>query len=385
MSRPHARPRAARRARVMARDAARLALLPYDVLLELASTALSNPEFRRTANALMAQHTPLPEWAVSDVLLSPDLAMHLLSTVEVRDHAVAAVCSVWCAAWRAKVARIVRPAPEPRVFTRFRAELQLHDRIVGGWWLGRVEQGRILRLYGHNGRRRSIRAENVIEGIAATPDQVYLCQITSTSSESCSSKLQCFDVRPSRVVSAAVERQVEGFEITDVALSPCGLLLFAVCINEDGVVLAAFDATTLELKYEFGRSLMDGFHSVIAVAHNELFAASHRLNPGQRPIRVFTLGGEHVRCLTGPWRRAADLLFVRDRLYLIESREVESQQLFVLSPLGDTLQVVDVGLGFFSLHLFADSRLVLATPLERHADDDEAQRSHALRVFQGVI
>ena len=79
----------------MARFAARLGALPHEALVELAAQLCEEgtEAQRALADAALAVHAPLPQWAVENVLLSPDLANHLLAPLEQRDYAAAAACS----------------------------------------------------------------------------------------------------------------------------------------------------------------------------------------------------------------------------------------------------------------------------------------------------
>ena len=66
-------------------------------------------------------------------------------------------------------------------------------------------------------------------------------------------------------------------------------------------------------------------------------------------IHAFSLTGEYVREIRGEWRRPKQVLFVKDRLYLLESRTLgalpgdegfsQGRRIFVLSPDGTRRQV----------------------------------------------
>ena len=74
------------------RFAARLRALPIKTLIDLAARGChALPELRRDADAQLAKHDPLPAWAVTDVLLSPDLLPQLFESLEVADCAAALV------------------------------------------------------------------------------------------------------------------------------------------------------------------------------------------------------------------------------------------------------------------------------------------------------
>ena len=75
---------------------------PSELLATLLAEAIHQcPDIGRKAEMHLAEHAPVPEWAVSAVLLSPDLIPSLLSPLRPRDGAAAAVCKHWLAAWNA--------------------------------------------------------------------------------------------------------------------------------------------------------------------------------------------------------------------------------------------------------------------------------------------
>ena len=93
------------------RMAVRLAKLPHDALVQLfthealaelaAQACADSPAVAARAEAVLAAHQPVPQWAVEGVLLSSDLVPHLLAPLESEDGAAAAACSAWAAGWRA--------------------------------------------------------------------------------------------------------------------------------------------------------------------------------------------------------------------------------------------------------------------------------------------
>ena len=118
------------------RLAARLALLPHDVLVQsLSHRALAecaallcanSPADAARAEAALAAHQPVPQWAVEGVLLSTDLLPRLLAPLASGpvsgDGAAAAACSAWAAGWNllpsvepgTSEPRILGPARTPR-------------------------------------------------------------------------------------------------------------------------------------------------------------------------------------------------------------------------------------------------------------------------------
>jgi len=84
------------------RLAARLADLSHAQLVEIAAAGCeASTEVMKRADALLAAHKPLAQWAVEGVLLSSDLVPHLLAPLQLEDGAAAAVCSRWAEGWKA--------------------------------------------------------------------------------------------------------------------------------------------------------------------------------------------------------------------------------------------------------------------------------------------
>ena len=84
------------------RMAARLADLSHAQLVEIAAAGCeASTEVKNRADALLAAHKPLAQWAVEGVLLSSDLVPHLLAPLQLEDGAAAAVCSRWAEGWKA--------------------------------------------------------------------------------------------------------------------------------------------------------------------------------------------------------------------------------------------------------------------------------------------
>ena len=70
-------------------------------LLEIAAAGCeASAEVKNRADAILAAHKPLAQWAVEGVLLSSDLVPHLLAPLQLEDGAAAAVCSRWVEGWK---------------------------------------------------------------------------------------------------------------------------------------------------------------------------------------------------------------------------------------------------------------------------------------------
>ena len=92
----------ARRMAPASRIAARLADLSHAQLVEIAAAGCeASAEVKNRADALLAAHKPLAQWAVEGVLLDPDLLTVVLAPLQLEDGAAAAVCSRWAEGWKA--------------------------------------------------------------------------------------------------------------------------------------------------------------------------------------------------------------------------------------------------------------------------------------------
>ena len=81
----------------------RLSHLPHAVLVRLAAEGMRamSDEARRSAEAVIAEHSPVP-FAVAQVLTSPDLVGCLLQSLGLKDCRLARVCTAWRHAWSLK-------------------------------------------------------------------------------------------------------------------------------------------------------------------------------------------------------------------------------------------------------------------------------------------
>ena len=84
----------------------RLARLPVGKLIELAALGMrESSEAAHVGNAMINEFDPLPQWVVSDILLSPDLLEPIMAQLSLKDGSqLRLVCSVWRAAWKARCA-----------------------------------------------------------------------------------------------------------------------------------------------------------------------------------------------------------------------------------------------------------------------------------------
>ncbi|EOD21493.1 hypothetical protein EMIHUDRAFT_241088 [Emiliania huxleyi CCMP1516] len=93
------------------RIGARLAGLSQEQLIELIDkqAPLWSAAALRVAEEHAAQHVEQPEWILSEVLLSPDLAPHILAQLPTKAHAVKGTCRAWRRGWKETLAKRERP------------------------------------------------------------------------------------------------------------------------------------------------------------------------------------------------------------------------------------------------------------------------------------
>ena len=82
----------------------RLSHLPHAVLVQLAAEGMRamSDEARRSAEEVIAAHSPVPAFAVAQVLTAPDLVGCLLQSLGLNDCRIARVCTAWRHAWSLK-------------------------------------------------------------------------------------------------------------------------------------------------------------------------------------------------------------------------------------------------------------------------------------------
>ena len=63
----------------------------------------------RVADEHAARLVEQPEWILSEVLLSPDLAPHILAQLPTKEHAVKGTCRAWRRGWKETLKKRERP------------------------------------------------------------------------------------------------------------------------------------------------------------------------------------------------------------------------------------------------------------------------------------
>ena len=349
------------------RLAARLADLSHAQLVEIAAAGCeASTEVMKRADALLAAHKPLAQWAVEGVLLSSDLVPHLLAPLQLEDGAAAAVCSRWAEGWKA--------TGEGRRRLR-NVAFNFPQGLLGTCLLGMAvvpggdEQEQLVvmsdttvHILGRDmsSSGTSFELSTMYTEVAASEEFIYA---TADGGD-----VHCFTHTGTKVTSYTNPDKPVDCPV----LAPGGLL-FCSLFDEDPAQgeIVALDAQALQPRHRFGLSLLNDAGGM-AVVDEELFVC----DTGNDRLQVFSLTGEHRRSITGEWKRPIALCFVKDRLYLIEENDddkdehgeltnpLAGRRIFVLSLQGDTLQVYmhpDGQLFSDTLCCF-DGKLLVAVP-----------------------
>jgi len=76
-----------------------------EFVLKAAKELTRGSEAATWLNAALATASPVPDWAVRDVLVDVDLCAAIISHLDVSDHSAASVCHAWHREWRAMLMR----------------------------------------------------------------------------------------------------------------------------------------------------------------------------------------------------------------------------------------------------------------------------------------
>ena len=329
------------------RMAARLADLSHAQLVEIAAAGCdASTEVKNRADAILAAHKPLAQWAVEGVLLSSDLVPHLLAPLQLEDGAAAAVCSRWAEGWKAteEGRRRLRKVTFDFPHEDLPGAGEPYDMAVvpGDDEQLIVRAGSSVHILGRDSfelpsfELPSFELPSIYGNVAASEEFIYANEENN--------EVYCRTHDGTEV--AKYEEQDK--RIASLALAPGGLLFCLLYVmdvhTQDEIV--ALDAQTLQPRHRFGLSLLKYTCGMVVVGE-ELFVG----DTGNDRLQVFSLAGEHRRSITGEWKQPLSLCFVKDRLYLIEEYDDEEDdegnlinplqgaRIFVLSLQGDTLQV----------------------------------------------
>lgn len=385
----------------MSRLSARLLVagLSDETLAALAAEALSVcPELQNKVDARLAELTPVPQWAVTNVLLSPDLSPRFLRFLDMWHDAASSVCKQWLQAWRdtddlrrglraqayhhisGKITsmagtpngdRIVMAAvprgtvQHPEISVLDAKSLATLCKLSMAEWIGRPSA--LVRT--EHGTERVLDSARI--GCAAN-DVVYICGQQAEAHLTAGGTITCCKIEDLTVLAEHAASADEPDQFNDggysmysqLALGPTDAdgitLLFAIGSYEenhgqpDGIL--AFDARTLTFCYRFGGSVFSSEWTAqgMAVVGSQVYIG-HALD---RSLHIFSLAGVHLRKLRGDWRQPKTLLHFEGRIYLHEElgyleegrfadhdedaeadKEEAGKRIFVLTPEGETLQV----------------------------------------------
>ena len=323
----------------VSRIALRLFDLSHAQLLEIAAAGCeASTEVRNRADAIIAAHKPLAQWAVEGVLLSSDLVPHLLAPLQLADCAAAAVCSRWANGWKAtsegrrRLTRVAFDFPRDLLSSHC-----LEMAVIPGDELV-VRSDFTVRTFARDmSSGGSFEMPNGPGDIAASEQFFYT---TGPDHE------VCRHTHDGTVVASYGNQDTP--QVYAPVLAPGGLLFGVLGDDDDSGKdeIIALDAQTLQYRYRFGLSLLSGACGLVVIGE-ELFVC----DCDNDRIQVFSLAGEHLRSITGEWERPVALCFMKDRLYLVEEDNDEKDEegelvnplsgrrICVLSLQGDTLEV----------------------------------------------
>ena len=329
------------------------------VQVSLSSSSRTPPEVMNQAEAILA--TQAADAAVVEgVLLSTDLAPHVLALLQLEDSAAAAVCSLWAEGWKATSEGRRRLK---RVAFDFPLELLVNLKnmavIPGDDEQLVVNSGHMVDILDRSlSTVTSFMDDEPSSAITADEQSIYCCDSVEHGILRKMSKMTHFGTEITYYGDPCADQDDAGCMYCPVR-APGGLLF---CVRYEMAVddeyeqnnhyeldeIIALDAHSMQLRFRFGKSLFNDARG-LAVVGEELFVCDMRNDR----LQVFSLAGEHRRSITGEWKRPASLCVMKDRMYLVENydlkedgpyedRQARGRRIFVLSLQGDTLQVYPI-------------------------------------------
>ena len=309
------------------RLALRLDVLSREQLCALAAAGCAaDAKLHARAEALVAEANPLPSWCV-DVLLSPDVLLHVLGTLELCDGRVASVASAWAAGWAAMLAqrRYVNPKMRQVLILRANEEAERSPCSVTRMPDGNIclasFSTRPLTFHLPDSRcQRSAIREHAMRSSA--------WHVTLTTAESPSShrkmvvchgdvlymsdygdhRITAFNAHLGVELASAVVRSPYNLAYGD------GKLLVGSC-NEDFSErnIVVLDAQTLELQHTLAHGDAD---PTFTVYNNEVYVGGD----AEGEIQIYDFAGTLRRTLRGDFRSPSCIASFRERLYIVEHK-----------------------------------------------------------------
>ena len=250
------------------RLAVRFAQLPHDALAELAAQLCADGGLLAAAQAedVLAAHQPVPQWAVEGVLLSSDLVPHVLAHLELEDGAAAAACSAWLVGWRAtaqgrrRLRQVPFELPENMPPCAI-AAIPGNDERLAVLTTG-PSTTHIL------DRSMNILGEFEFDGTLYVANEHSLFMVSTSGGE-----LHRCSHTGAVLATYEEDDEEEGSRSYSYLVLAPGGLLFCVSYADgqtDEDELLALDADTLQLRYRFGRSLVNLACEMAVLGHGRV-------------------------------------------------------------------------------------------------------------------
>ena len=311
-----------------ARLPARLACLPHEALVALAASmygeSLVAADTIRITETCLASHLPMPQWARDNILLSDDILPQIFAHVELEDGAAAAVCTAWRNAWVAteEQRRGLRPAVISSELDRLNVSVRPKFATLPGDRLA---------VFAHDassGRQVRILDQNLAIIAGPVPfrclDYFVAHEGALYGSYEADHVLRRYELtNDERIIEEPTKYEDDREEgeayagFSELCLAPNNTLFAVGFIHDDeeNDEIVALDATTLSVRFRFGRGLFY-FAMAMASVGEELFVC----DKNHDTIRVFSLSGEHIRDIKAEHMESPErMVFYRDRLFVVEA------------------------------------------------------------------
>ena len=314
--------------------------LPYEDLLHaLAHACEQCPQCMSNVNALLLQHSPLPEWAISSVLMSVDLIPHLFASLDMKHSSAACVCKVWMQAWKdtdsgrrgLRIGHLIKASGR-------RAPDVLAAHPNGDCLAIAASGSRHLRVVDLNMKLIAvIHMDTYASNALFATDFIFV----ATSSR---------PIRIIRYTSLPPFRKIDEYEAPEESIGVGDMVmakevLYVVLYGREGTSDEIFaidtpdDTHSLNLRFRFGavhpahdRCLGCGVIHGMTIVDENLYVCQHPW------LYVLTGKGEWVRQINGDWGIPICIVHFNDRIYLTDV-ENDTKRIFVLTKEGNTLQV----------------------------------------------
>lgn len=369
---------------------ARLSQLSRESLLTLAARGCTaDAATANVANQQIAAECPLPLWAISDVLLSPDLLPKLLAPLSISNPAPALVCRTWRDAWVHRV--------DARAALRHDTMVQMQNlwnsvfsmRACGKQLLVETIETGLSCVQLHGQTPATFGTE-----VAGVRDAIMRVLHVSGDLIYCSERFESIEYGEEETYCCVVKRRYPGFELLHNSDSShasqsilngvvCGGLLYTTETTEieegvDELLIRAYNMESLKVV----RQWYPGFSASVALSayKSTLFVGE---DIGQRPpkIRCISLeSGELLDTITmhGESQQAANLLVHGGRLYA--AARSDRIQVFSATSPHNLIQVCTgegppgQSLQFFAMCVVEDTLLVSHNPGFHEDDDGDHER-----------